>query len=76
MNNPRYLDLIDDLLPSPFHEKHTAREFVVCYLSEAREGQTLDLCWDFLEEGTMRLDANRQEGEKQERVFSAKILFE
>jgi len=76
MNNTRYLDWIDDLLPSAFHEQHTVREFVVCYLSEAREGQQLDLCWDFLEEGTMRLDANRHEGEKQERVFSAKILFE
>lgn len=76
MNNTRYLDWIDDLLPSAFHKKHTAREFVVCYQSEAREGQQLDLCWDFLEEGTMRLDANRAEEEKTERVFSAKILFD
>lgn len=76
MNNTRYLDWIDDLLPSVFHEKHTAREFVVCYQSEAREGQLLDLCWDFLEEGTMRLDANRVEEDKTERIFSAKILFD
>ena len=76
MNNTRYLDWVDDLLPSPFHENHLVREFVVCYLSEAREGQTLDLSWDFLEDGVMRMDANRIEGEKTERVFSAKILFE
>ena len=75
MNNTRYLDWIDDLLPSPFHENHTVKEFVVCYLSEAREGQTLDLSWDFLEDGTMRLDANRAEDGKLERVFSAKLLF-
>ena len=48
---------------------------MVCYLSEAREGQTLDLSWDFLEDGTMRLDANRAEDGKLERVFSAKLLF-
>lgn len=76
MNNTRYLDWIDDLLPSAFHEKHTATEFVVCYLSEAREGQTLDLSWDFLEDGILRMDANRHIDDKQERVFSAKILFE
>ena len=76
INNTRYLDWVDDLLPSPFHENHLVREFVVCYLSEAREGQTLDLSWDFLEDGVMRMDANRIEGEKTERVFSAKILFE
>ena len=76
MNNTRYLDWVDDLLPSPVHENHLVREFVVCYLSEAREGQTLDLSWDFLEDGVMRMDANRIEGEKTERVFSAKILFE
>ena len=75
MNNTRYLDWIDDLLPSPFHENHTVREFVVCYLSEAREGQTLELSWDFPEDGTLRLDANRTEGEKIDRVFSAKLLF-
>ena len=75
MNNTRYLDWIDDLLPSPFHENHTVREFVVCYLSEAREGQTLELSWDFPEDSTLRLDANRTEGEKIDRVFSAKLLF-
>ena len=76
MNNTRFLDWIDDLLPSPFHERHSVKEFTVCYLSEAREGQELDLHWDFLEEGCMQVDAHRLSGTKDERVFSARIQFD
>ena len=75
MNNTRYLDWIDDLLPSPFHCKHTIREFTVCYLSEARGGQELQLHWDFLEENTMQVDAYRSLEDKNERVFSARLIF-
>ena len=75
MNNTRILDWIDDLLPSAFHEGHGAREFTVCYLSEAREGENLDLCWDLTEEGILRLDAHRQ-GEGRERAISARVLFD
>ena len=76
MNNTRYMDWINDLLPSPFHEKHTMKEFTVCYLSEAREGQSLDLHWDFIEDGCLQVDARRKGEEKDERIFSAKILFD
>ena len=76
MNNCRYLDWISDLLPSPFHAQHTLKEFTICYLSEAREGQQLDLHWDFLEDGALRVDAFRRGETKDERVLSAKLLFE
>ena len=76
MNNTRCMDWIDDLLPSPFHREHSLAEFTVCYLSEAREGQELTLCWDFLEAGALQADAYRLAGEKQERVFSARLLFD
>ena len=76
MNNPRYWDWIDDLLPSAFHAQRTVKEFTVCYLSEAREGQNLNLQWDFLEEGCLQVDAHRKGEEKDERIFSARILFE
>ena len=75
MNNTRYLDWIDDLLPSAFHEHHTFRDFTVCYLSETREGQELELRWDFLEEGCIQVDAHRNLDGKDERVFSARLLF-
>jgi len=76
MNNCRYLDWISDLLPSPFHARHTLKEFTVFYLSEAREGQQLDMHWDFLEDGSLRVDAYRKGETKDERVLSAKLLFE
>ena len=76
MNNTRYLDWIDDLLPSGFHAGHTVKDLAVCYFSEAREGQELCFHWDFLEEGLLQVDAYRQGAEKQERVFSARLLFD
>ncbi len=76
MNNCRYLDWVADLLPSAFHARHSLKEFTVCYLSEAREGQQMDIRWDFQEDGSMRADAYRKGETKDERVLSAKLLFE
>lgn len=76
MNNTRYLDWINDLLPSPFHAANSLKEFTVCYLSEAREGQTLRVSWDLPEEKTLQVEASRDEEEKQHRVFSARLIFE
>ena len=77
MNNTRYLDWIDDLLPSHFHADHELKEITVCYLSEAREGQELALHWGLDEEGCMQVDAHRakETGDGTERVFSARLLF-
>lgn len=75
MNNCRYLDWIADLLPSGYHRGHEIREFTVCYLSEAREGQNLDLRWDFPEDGCMYMDAHRKDDDQDTRVFSARLLF-
>ena len=75
MNNTYYLNWTDDLLPSDYHRNHTIREFIVCYLSEAIEGQALSLSWDFLEDGSLHVDAHRKEDAKEERVFAAKLLF-
>ena len=75
MNNTRYLDWIADLFPSAFHFSHSPAEFTVCYLSEAREGQELILSWDAFEDGTVGVDAHRQNGEKTERIFSARLSY-
>ena len=76
MNNTRYLDWIIDLLPGSFHQEHTLREMTACYLSEAREGHTLQLTWDFSQDGTLLVDAFRKTGGKAERIFAAKLLFD
>ena len=78
MNNTRYLDWVDDLLPSRFHKDHPVREFTVCYLSEAREGQQLDLSWELSDGPCLQVEAHRQNADasgKQERVFAVQIQF-
>ena len=78
MNNCRYLDWISDLLPSAFYREREMKEFTVCYLNEAREGQTMDIHWELKEDGSLRVDANRQETDPSaghSRVFSAQIRY-
>ena len=78
MNNTRYLDWVDDLLSSDFHKAHPVQEIAVCYLSEAREGQTLTMGWELTRENLLVVDAYREKADlsgAQERVFSAKIQY-
>ena len=78
MNNTRYLDWIDDLLSADFHGAHPVREMTLCYLSEAREGQHLQLQWALSADAELQVEACRQKPEtpeKQERVFAAHIRF-
>ena len=76
MNNTRYFDWICDLLPAAFHRDQDLKEFTICYLSEAMEGQVLDMGWD-IREGNLQVEASCQtdtEG-KPHRVFAAKLQF-
>ena len=78
MNNTRYLDWIDDLLPSEFHKAHPVQALTLCYLSEAREGQSLTLHWDMSDEKLLVVDTYREKEDlsgTQERVFAAKIQY-
>ena len=52
------------------------KEFTVCYHSEAREGQSLDLHWDFVADDCLRVDAYRKSEGKDELVFSSRVLFD
>ena len=77
LNNARYMDWVDDLADSEFHKDHTPTEFTVCYLSEAREGQTLrqELFYD-PESNTLQAEFRREkEPGKYERVFAAKLQY-
>lgn len=78
MNNTKYLDWVEDILSSGFHKDHSAQEFVICYLNEARENQQITLDWTLTEDGCLQVHAHREKTDvsgKQERVFSAQILF-
>ncbi len=77
MNNARYLDWIADLLPSDFHGTHPVAELTLCYLNEAREGQSLELTYQPDSSGTLLVDIHRpKEDGSFDRLFSAKIRFE
>lgn len=79
MNNTRYLDWVNDLLPGAFHAGHSPVEFTICYLSEAREGQQVQLHWGVSQEGILQVDAHRETTDvhgKPTRVFTAQVLFE
>ena len=78
MNNTRYMDWVDDLLSGSFHMGHTAREFIICYLNEAREGQHIHLEWEMSEEGCLQVNAHRENTDvsgKKDRIFSAQVLY-
>lgn len=75
MNNTRYCDWLIDLLPSTFHREHPLRECVICYLSEAREGDEISLGYTLSEEGALTVDARRNSGQQDTRIFSAQLLF-
>ena len=77
MNNTRYFDWMFDVLPSSFHANHTMKELTICYLAEAREGQTLDMNWEISAGNLFQMETRRtEEGGEEHRVFAAKILFE
>ena len=76
MNNTQYLNWVDDLLPGVFHRDHPAKEFTICYLNEALEGQTLELNWELGDE--LRVDAQCQDTEdpaKTRRIFATKVKY-
>lgn len=77
MNNTRYFDWMYDILPSEFHREHAMKELTICYLAEAREGQTLDMHWEIGEDAVFHVDAHRKnEDGADHRVFAARVAFE
>ena len=78
MNNTYYMNWLSDLLPSAFHQTHPIRDFTICYHSEARENEVVNLHWQLLDGPVLQVDAHREKtdvSDRQERVFSAQISF-
>lgn len=78
MNNTKYLEWVDDLLPAQFHKEHPVKEIHICYLTEAREGQVLKLWYEMDPEGCLLVDAHREKTDvrsEKERVFAAKLVY-
>ena len=75
MNNTRYMDWVEDLLPSAFHENHPIREFTLCYLNEALEGDRISLGYSLSEEMILTVDARKGVCPEGTRVFAAQVQF-
>lgn len=76
MNNCRYMDWIQDVLPSRFYRDHPARDVQICYLSEGREGDRVDMTWELTEELGLSVEARRSDGDDgHSRVFAARVAF-
>ena len=76
MNNTRYLDWICDLLRAEFHREHPVKAVTVCYMSEALEGQQLQLSWS--EGEVLRVDGDLPQTSADAvhtRIFSARVEF-
>ena len=76
MNNTRYLDWVCDLLPSAFHRDHPLKAATICYMTEALEGQQLQLSWSG--EETIRVDGSLSQTDVDAghtRIFSAQLEF-
>ena len=77
MNNTRYLDWVDDLIPSDLHAANSLAGFTVCYLSEAREGDMLQLEWT-MENGVLNANGHRlrtDDRQGKQRVFGARMCY-
>lgn len=76
LNNTRYFDWINDLLPLSFHESHYPSFCKICYLQETLPEQTLNLSWHLGENGLFSLDGYLAESTPGKRIFAAQIQFE
>ena len=78
MNNCRYLEWAEDLLPAAFHSSHSMKEFTVCYLFEAREAEQLHLSWELAEDGSLRVEGTRPDDAASaghSRVFAVQVQY-
>lgn len=71
VNNARYLDWLEDLLPGAFHQEHPMEAFTVCYLNEIREGENVSLHWQ-LDGSDLRLEGIRAEAGQRAFAIRAK----
>ncbi len=78
MNNAKYLDWMEDLLPSFFHKEHPIKGFTINYFSEAREGEDIQLQYELTPEGQLMIEASRPESElpaEHHRVFAIQASY-
>lgn len=69
LSNTKYLNWMEDLLPTQWHRDHALSKVHICYLNEARADQEIALSW-VLEDEALALEGRRDTGETTNRVFA------
>ena len=72
LSNTKYLNWMEDLLPSSYHENHVLSRLHICYINEALEGQEIELNWA-LEDNHLCVDGRRELGAH--RVFAVRAEY-
>ena len=77
MNNSFYMDWVQDLLPSAFHRSHPLTDFTVCYLSEAREGDRIQLHYELADDGSLQVNGLMENpgGGSMHRIFAVRARY-
>ena len=77
MNNSFYMDWVQDLLPSGFHQNHPLADFTVCYLSEALEGDQVELHYEMGPDGCLQVNGLMENPDKNSyhRVFAVRARY-
>lgn len=77
MNNSFYMDWVQDLLPSGFHREHPLTDFTVCYMSEAREGDRIQIHYELADDGSLQVNGLMEGAEKGSchRIFAVRARY-
>lgn len=77
MNNSFYMDWVQDLLPSAFHRNHPLTDFTVCYISEAREGDQVQIHYELADDGSLQVNGlmENPDGGSFYRVFAVRARY-
>ena len=75
MNNTRYLDWVNDLLPLAYHRDHYLSNCIICYHQELLPDQSLALSWQLREDGLFSLDGYSANSATEKRIFSAQVQY-
>ncbi len=74
LNNTKYANWMEDVLPLSYHETHSLRRLHICYTHEALCGQEITLRWA-LEEDTLGMEAVRCTQGEQQHIFLLRAQY-
>ncbi len=75
LNNCKYANWMQDVLPPAYHEGHCLKALHICYTHEAFWDQEIALQWE-MEENALQMEAVRGKDAEQQNIFSLRASYE